>query len=320
MTGATYAGRSTPRLDLGAALSEHVQGMSENIGALVAPITPVDLKAGTYAAITRESTTRVVSMKRAPKAGYQRDSIVFEDKAYATEEYGLEDPVDDSDARNWSRDFDLKFESGRVIAEKLMRGHEMRVAAAVFNTTTFTGSELFTDVSGSAPWSAAGSDVQAAVRAAKQKIRTNSGLRPNTLVINDVTLDHLRANTILRGAFQYTAFPTDEALTQVLASWLDVERVLVGSAVYNSADEGLAFSGARIWSNLYAMLCYTGDQSLARPSLARTMLWREDSPNPIIAEEYRDERVRGDVLRVRHNTGELIQDPYFGHLLKIKTA
>jgi hypothetical protein len=38
----------------------------------------------------------------------------------------------------------------------------------------------------------------------------------------------------------------------------------------------------------------------------------------VTVEQYRDEEARADIFRVRQNTDELIIDPYFGHLMKVR--
>ena len=58
-------------------------------------------------------------------------------------------------------------------------------------------------------------------------------------------------------------------------------------------------------------------QDPTQPSLGRTFLWANDSPENVMVEQYRDESIRSDVFRSRQHTDELLLDKYFGHLLKV---
>ena len=60
------------------------------------------------------------------------------------------------------------------------------------------------------------------------------------------------------------------------------------------------------------------DQEIVAPAVGRTVLWTGDSPDNQTVEQYREEALRSDIFRVRHNTDEVIVDPYFGHLLKVR--
>ena len=45
-------------------------------------------------------------------------------------------------------------------------------------------------------------------------------------------------------------------------------------------------------------------EDVTEPGIGRTFLWTEDSPENPIVEEYREEKKRSDVFRVRHNVDE----------------
>ena len=93
--------------------------------------------------------------------------------------------------------------------------------------------------------------------------------------------------------------------TQNLAALFGVPRVLVGGAVYDSAGKGQDATIADLWSNEYAALVKIGSgQDITAPCVGRTFLWTEDSPQNPIVEQYRDEAIRSDVYRVRHNVSE----------------
>jgi hypothetical protein len=55
--------------------------------------------------------------------------------------------------------------------------------------------------------------------------------------------------------------------------------------------------------------------------IGRTFHWSQDGSSiGGTVESYRDERVRGDVIRVRHDVDEIVLYPQAGHLLSNVTT
>jgi len=309
--------RAIPRLELGEAALEFIQAQDEFIGTKVLPIFPTKKKASIFPAITRESITRDADTKRAPRGNYNRDSFQAKDRQYACEEHGLEGPLDDSEREMYASDFDAELTTVQIVTRRVLQAQEKRIAAAVFDTTTFSGSDLFTDYSAE-PWDNASSDVIAQVREVREKVRKNCGMDPGTLVMSKANIDRLLANSGIKGAIQYVARLTEAEILNALADILGVKNIVVGKGIYNSAKEGKAFKGADIWSDDYAMVAVIGEgQRLSDPSMGRTFLWTADSPENATVEQYRDDAARSDIFRVRQHVDEIIIDPYFAHLMKV---
>jgi len=196
----------------------------------------------------------------------------------------------------------------------LMRGRESRVAAAVFNSTTFT------PVTVTQEWDdAANATPLEDVNAGKKVIRNATGLLPNTLIISYSTFLDLGVAVKLIDRIKYT-FPgvqRGEISVELLAQYFGVEQVIVGSAIKDATAKGKSMGTATdLWDKEFAMLCIVdGSQDLLVPSLGRTFLWTEDSPGILNVETYREERTRGDVVRVRHNTVEKIVNVACGYLM-----
>jgi hypothetical protein len=309
--------RAIPRLELGEAALEFIQAQDEFIGTKVLPIFPTKKKASIFPAITRESITRDADTKRAPRGNYNRDSFQAKDRQYNCEEHGLEGPLDDSEREMYASDFDAELTTVQIVTRRVLQAQEKRIASAVFDTATFSGSDLFTDYSAE-PWDNASSDVIAQVREVREKVRKNCGMDPGTLVMSKANIDRLLANSGIKGAIQYVARLTEAEILNALADILGVKKIVVGKGIYNSAKEGKAFKGADIWSDDYAMVAVIGEgQRLSDPSMGRTFLWTADSPENATVEQYRDDAARSDIFRVRQHVDEIIIDPYFAHLMKV---
>src|SRR3990167_2616349 len=180
--GVEYQGtRAVPRLELGVATLEFIQQQDEFIGTRVLPIFQTKKKASIFPAITRESITRDADTKRAPRGNYNRDGFQAKDKQYNCEEFGLEGPLDDGERSMYASDFDAELTTVQIVTRRVLQAQEKRIVAQVFNTAIFSGPALFTDNS-AAPWDNASTDVIAQVRAARERVRSNSGIDPQSLI------------------------------------------------------------------------------------------------------------------------------------------
>jgi len=288
------------------------------IGITMLPVFPTRKKAAAFSAITRESILRRRNVKRAAKSAYNRDSYEGDDISYSCQEYGHEQPLDDSERALYASDFDAELVAVMVAEGVLTREQEIRIAAALFNTTTWTGDALYTDYSAD-PWDSADADIIGQVKAMKEKVRQNVGMEPDSLLVSKVQFDNATTiNSDILDRLKYTQTATKRALEENLAAILGIGRVVVGNGVYNSAAEGQDMTAADIWSDDYAMVAVTAKTNqLAEPCLGRTMLWTADSPENVTVEEYREPQSRSGIYRVRQQTDEKVFDPYFAHLAKI---
>ena len=315
----TYA---TPRADLGVAFHEFsAEGMTFAAERAL-PRLNVPKEAATIGVITRENA-RTVENRHANGAAFARVGLTSEDKPYACVDYGLEGQLTDRDRDFYMSDYDAEVETVGVVKTQMQIAKEIRVAAALFNTTTWTGSALYTDVS-AAPWDAAASDVLGHVRAAVEKVRTNTGIPADTMLIGPVTYKNLKANTAIIARFTNPGVLTAAVWQQFLAEILDLREIIVADGAYNSAKEGQTASMADIWSDDYALIFKKSvGGSMAAPGLGRTLHWAGPGMSLLAGDvnevvvQYREEQTESDVFRVREYVDELIADAYFGHLLKV---
>lgn len=319
--GLNYSGtRSDPRPDLGGPAREYWDDPSfaTYIGDIVAPRRDVAVSKGAYPNITRETALMTATTLRAPGSGYNRVDFGAEDKTFETKERGLEGQVDDRNRKFYATDFDYEVEVTQQVIRRIRIEKEIRMAALIFNTSTWTGATLYTDVSG-APWDVASSAIIAPVQAAKEKVRTLTGLVADTMIIGSVMYQHLIANTELKARFPGINVLTQDAIKANLAGILGLSRIIVGGAVKNTANEGIAASLSDIWSDDYAMICklaMPGDPMFV-PSVTRSFVWTPENAADLIVESYREEQTRSEIVRVRYDADEKVLDSSLGHLLKI---
>ena len=288
------------------------------VATQVFPIVSVQSQAGNFGKIPLEQLLQERDTKRAPGSGYSRGNFTFQPATYATEEHGAEEPVDDREAKMFAEYFDAEQIAAARAYSAVLRNAEQRVADAVFNATTFSSNTTavtneWDDTANATPLT----DVEAAVQA----IYDASGLWANALVINRKVFRNLRNCTqvidrINSAGAGVISRPTD-ITAQMLAEVFDLENIIVAGTSKNGAKEGQAASPTQIWSGEYAMVCKVATGADFRePCLGRTFHWGEDGSDPGgTIETYRDETVRGDVVRVRHDVDEVLLYTDAGHLL-----
>jgi hypothetical protein len=318
---------STQRPDLATFLEFDLE--SEKAGYVatqVFPVVDVQSQAGNFGIIPIEQLLQQRSTKRAPGSGYARGNWTFTKSTYATEEHGAEEPVDDREAKMYAEYFQAEQISTLRAFSAVLRNAEQRVADAVFGATWSGGGATLTtgitnewdDIANAVPLT----DVEAAV----QKIYTNSGLWANALVINRKVFRNLRRCAQVIDAIEATgagqAAKATDVTAELLAQAFDLDYVIVAGTSKNGAKEGQAAAPSQIWSDEYAMVCKiaTGPD-MREPCIGRTFHWSEDGSSiGGTVESYRDESIRGDVVRVRHDVDEIILYPQAGHLLSNVTT
>jgi hypothetical protein len=316
------ASLATLRPELGASLEEYnlLANQEGFIAGDVLPVIPVAKQAGPFGRIPIEQLLQNAETRRAPGAGYSRPSnIKFETDTYACVEHGREEPVDDREAAMYGDYLDAEVYAAMRAQHQVLLNREQRVAAAVFNTTTWTGATLTTAVG--TPWTTVATATPLAdIEAAVKKVWDLSGLWANTLIVSRFTYRALRRCKEIHDLIKYQGFQDVRATAitpNALAQLFDLDRVIVAGGAKNTGADGQAATIASVWSNSYAMVCRTAMSGDVRePCIGRIFHYVGDgSEFDGTVESYRDETVRGDVIRVRHDVHEKILLPQCGHLL-----
>jgi len=276
------------------------------IGARCLPIFDAAESAGNFGRLTLEQLLQTRDTTRSPRSGYARQDHQFTPDTYTTQEHGAEEVVDENEARAYRNYFDAEVVAAQRARDVVLRNQEIRVAGLLFNATTFTSqkttiSNEWDDLANATPIV----DVETAVRA----VYNRCGVKPNALIIGWNVFRNLRNCAEIVDRIKYSGHddPKARKITEaVLAEVFDLEHVLVGDAAKNTANQGQAASISPIWSDEYAMVTrIAASQDFAEPCIGRTFHWSEDGSMPLgTVESYREESVRGDVIRVRHQVGE----------------
>jgi Phage major capsid protein E len=114
-------------------------------------------------------------------------------------------------------------------------------------------------MTGTDRWSDPASDPGADVQAARESIRRTIGRYPNVLTLGPNAANALKNHPNVKEQFKYTS--KDSITTKMLAAFFEVEKVVVGSAVYlpeTAGDDELAID---VWGDdaILAYVPQTGD-------------------------------------------------------------
>ena len=261
--------------------------------------------------------------KRAAGSGYRRGDFEFDKYTYATDEYGWEEPLDDRQLAIYADMLDAEQIHADRAAGFVCDQYERDVAAAVYDTAVWTGADLTTALTNE--WD---DHVNATpiddVFAAKEAVRAGSGLDPNALILNNLQLHHLANCDQTVERVKYTQTADQGTMMQAIADVLGIKKIIVAGGYTNSANPQATASISRIWGNENAMVARVAEtEDPSEPCIGRTFIWSGDGPGAagteevlaLIVEEYRDEKVRGSVMRARNDRDIVIMYAAAGHLL-----
>ena len=305
------SGGSTIRADLNQALIEAPQADIGLIGAQLLPLQNVDAKAGTYLKVQLAGAELLSNNATARDAGsgYSRGIRSFGTANYSTDEFGLEELLDDSSVKDLNRFFSYESETAKFLLRQLKLSHEARV-----NTLLFASSTPFTTADQSAAvaytqGNIATIDVARDVAAAKLALG-KLGYEANCVAMNADVFELIRRSTLLQNQFFGVISNTGARLLNEaeIAAALGVEKLLVGRAAINTAGKNKSFTGSFAISSAKVIVGQVAGGEFTAGGIGRTLVWSGDSAGGFVSESYRDEARRSQVLRVRMNTDEVVID------------
>jgi hypothetical protein len=268
----------------------------EMIADQVMPVIPVKKESDKYYTYTR--AWRLPQSQRAAGAEANEVEWNVDTDTYSTEEYALKDLIPDRVRDNADNPLDMDVDTTENLTELITLGREKRVADVAFAAGTY-GTQT-SALAGANRWDDyAGSDPIGDVRDAKATVHAASGKMPNVMVVGyQVHLKLLDHPDILE-RIKYTQKGIITA--DILAAVFEVDRYLIGKALYDSSQEGGTESLGYVWGKNVALLYAEPSPGLKKVSFGyqfqsrgfRTKKWREEGRDGdfIEAGEVKDEKV-----------------------------
>ncbi|HET7558878.1 MAG TPA: major capsid protein [Limnochordia bacterium] len=243
-------------------------------------VVPAAKDSGKIATYGTDNLRAPSNALRAPGAApnsvdYSRDSINF-----VLNEYTLRESVTDEDIAQADSPFTPLEDAAANAREKVMIVKEKAAAAFLFSTTQWSKN---TTLSGTDQWSDyANSDPFDDVKTAILSVAQNSLRRPNKIVMGIQVMETIKNHPDLIDRVKYTG--SQSITAQALARLWEVDQVLVGEAVENTAKEGAADSLGFIWGK-GVWIGYVEQRPSLRAVTACSLVRSRSFP---VVERYRD--------------------------------
>jgi len=230
---------------------------------------------------------------------------------YTCEEYALRDIVTDRTRKNADAPLSPDQDAVSMLTEKLLNDREYRVASAIFDESTNFVSYT-SALTGGDRWDVyATSDPYGDVETAKESVLKNALKPANTIIMGYEVFKKLRHHPDLLDRIKYTGGMSNPAVLNEpeMARAFDVEKVLVGRAIYNSANEGQTATAAFAWGK-YVMTCYIAPTP-PRKGVTLGMTFRSQ---PFQTSKWREDKRKGDMIEVSMVDDEVIVTTGAGYL------
>jgi hypothetical protein len=294
------------------------------IGLQIAKPFPVALQSANFSKFRAKDLLQRRETNRAPGGGYARQDFQFIQDSYVSKEYGAEEVIDrreramyaytgimqDLVAAERARDVVLREQEIRL-ADLLFSTSETDVESATMGTSAVT--HAWSDASNSKPIN----DINTAVNA----FIDQCGLMPNAIVMNDVTLRNFKLSAGVTDILKFSGIDDPKMIgPATLVDYFKesgIRQVLVGSARYNSANQGQAVTFSKVWStDKVGLFRLPETMDLREPAVARTFLWTADGAGEGgTIEQYPWEPNRSDVIRCRIDCHEKLLYAGLGYIL-----
>ncbi len=255
-------------------LSHAYMNEAENyISDKIFPIVPVRKQSARIAKYTKADWFRDEAALRAPGTetagtGYTTDTS----DTYFCDNFAVHKDVPDEVRENTDSPFDPDLEATMLVTDRLMLRREIAWAAD-FMTTGVWGTAGSTDKDLTAtPWSDYGlSDPIGDVEVGKDAIHSVTSREANTLVMGREVWSKLKHHPDFIERIKYTQ--KGVLTTDIVASILEIPRLIVGKAIKNTTAEGQDASYSYVFGKKALMMHVAPRPALLVPSAGYTFHW-----------------------------------------------
>jgi len=273
-------------------------GANQFVGTRVLPVRDVATKNGQYPTFGEDQFDLNASKERASGSLFARRDFAYGQQDFSCKQYALEGVLPDEDETQANQDgiSDAKGAIAQKLQRDLMIGHELRAAAAMaaagFTSTPATA--VMSNAAAATPIV----DIQGAV----ERLNGNGFYDGLALIIETSLFNEMVNTDDVRGIFNGNGQYTNR---QVILDALGVQEIIITPTRYNSAGKGKTAVRSKIWSDDTYFVGQVAGGDFANGGFGRTLSYGPDG-GVFSAEDYRDEPIKSDVLRVLNSVDEVI--------------
>lgn len=288
-----------PRQELADFIQEGNTDFTQFKGLQVAPEMPLSLVTGHVPKIKVGSgdLLRAANRRRAAGTNFNRWQMAIDAHSITLVQVAEEQSIPDEQEMLYEDYFDIEAMGSTEATNRLRRGHEMEVAAAIQNSGNFTTANAAVAYSvANLGTIAFVNDVFTAIRAAKAR-----GEAPNTIIVPGTIYDVIRQSTdvksFIAGAINPGAIVDEDNLQKAFAR-NGITTFLVPDGYVNQSDTGKDDVINPIWNNDFVWIGNVKTGALRAGGWGRTFYWDKQGPLFQLF-SYRDEVKASNVIRSR---------------------
>lgn len=288
---------------------------SDMVGGALFPQVPVAQRAGNIITFGKEDFM-LYATGRAPGENTRRVQFGYTGSPFSLVDYSLEGlaPIEViqeglADANGWMINH-MTLAANKVQAIMALR-LEYQQATLARTAASYQAANKIT-LSGTSQWSDQTSGISspvAAIETGKEAVRAATGKRANTVVMGAAVFKSLKTHPLIVDRVKYTG--RDIATPELLASLFDVDRVLVGDAIYSN-DAGTAFTD--VWGK-DVVVAYTNTASVAEMGAPSYGYTYNLGGYPIVEQPYMDRNAKSWIVPVTRSEAPVIAAVNAGYLI-----
>ncbi len=269
----------------------YMQDADHFVAGKVFPTVPVQKQSDLYYTYTQADFFRDAVELRADGTESAGTGYGLSTDSYSALVYALHKDIGDQVRANSDAPLSPDQDATRFLTQQMLLRQEIDWASKYFQTSIWG-----TDTTPSTLWSAAsGSDPIGDVQTGINTVLTNTGYKPNTMVMSYAVFSILKNHADIIDRYKYTS--SASITEELLASVLGVDRVLVMGGIKNSAAEGASASYAQIGDKDACLLYVAPNAGIMAPSAGYNFSWTGLAQSGGIGTNTAISRFRMDALR-----------------------
>lgn len=247
----------------------YLQDQKEFIADKAFPNVPVMKKSDSYFEYPKGQWFRTDAQKRAPATESAGSGYSLTTSTYTADVQALHKDVDDQMRANYDEPLSPDSDATEFVTRALTLRREKDFAAKYFKTSLWTGASDYTP---SPLWDGTSPTPIKNIRTKIQAIKSKTGFRPNTLIMSEDMWNVVQDSADFLDRIAYTERKI--VSTELLASVLGIENVLIAGAIENTALENATPVMVPLFTK-DCLLCYAAPRpSIMLPSAGYTFSWK----------------------------------------------
>ena len=288
--------------------AEYSQKQDGFIANRLFPFFPTQAQAAEYPVFKKENLLNVPAIKaRAPGAAYERISMEFGQDTYATQDYGIEMPLDDRQLKIYPNLIAAQQAKTITLTRAMMVNKEIR-ARQIITTSGLPTSTPTTK------WDQASADIIGDVKTITRAIYENCGMMPNMITMPLAVWNFVSESPQIVERIKYTF--GGSVTKEMVARLFEVDEIVIAMSNNNTANEGATQSISSIWQNDVIFAVSDVNFDLETPSLGRTFGWIGNTPSggEYGMKTYRDDKHSSWIHQIMHDVTEKVQASACGYI------